>query len=89
MSKKKIFIAVAVFLLWLVILCFLYSLGKKSVNENLETLGTPHNGYDGYEIVIDGKEIDESTFSGDDLKGIKWYVEKKDTENKILYIITE
>lgn len=86
MSKKKIFIAVAVFLLWLVILCFLYSLGKKSENE---TLGTPHNGYDGYEIVIDGKEIDESTFSGDDLKGIKWYVEKKDTENKILYIITE
>lgn len=86
MSKKKIFIAVAVFLVWLVILYFLYSMGKESMNEQL---GTPHNGYDGYELVIDGKEIDESTFSADDLKGVKWYVEKRDTENKILYIITE
>lgn len=86
MSKKKIFIAVSVFLIWLLMLCLLYSMGKKSVNENL---GTPQNGYDGYEIVINGKEIDESKFSADDLKDVKWYVEKKDKENKILYIITE
>jgi len=88
MSNRRKVIAVILAAVCLVVVYYsMFLLGKISKNRKL--CDVPYNDYSGYELVIDGKEIDESTFSVDVLKNVKWYVEKNDKEAKILYITTK
>ena len=86
MSKKKVFLAIVLTVAWIVAMYFVYQLGRESMNEGIRDVEFLE--YVGYEIYLDG-EILEDDFQASDLMGEKWYIEKEDKEEKVLYLTKE
>lgn len=86
MSKKKVFLAVVLTMAWFAAMYFIYNLGRDAMNEGIRDVEFLE--YVGYDIYLDG-ELLEDNFQAYDLMIEKWYIEKEDKEEKVLYLTTK